>query len=522
MTSTTSASSGPHLGLPGADTFWALVEQAERRSPDAVILADDHGRALTSAGLREDAERVAAGLRALGLRPGDVLSWQLPTTLEAAVLMAACARLGLVQNPIIPVFRHREVGYITRQVGTRLLVVPERWRGFGHAEMARSLGAEVVSLDLEGPPRTGLRLPAADPGTLTERPGLPAPSASGADSAPPVGAGECRWIYYSSGTVADPKGVRHTDASVIASSSGVVDGLGFGAGDVYPIAWPLAHIGGVAMLVAALRTGGRLVLFDTFDPAVTPGRMAAHRPTVLGSATPFFLAYVAAQRAHGDMALFPALRVCVGGGAPTPATVGQEVADALGVPGVVGSWGLTEFPVATSETPSDVGAGSTVGRPMTGVRVRVVDGELRLKGPQCFLGYVDATLDADAFDDEGWLRTGDLGSVDGEGRVRVEGRLKDVIIRNAENISASEIEEVLLRHPAVADAAVIGVPDERTGERVCAVVVVRPGSAVTLADLAAHCQAEGLARYKCPERLEIVDELPRNPMGKVLKRQLRL
>ncbi|KPM54339.1 acyl-CoA synthetase [Frankia sp. R43] len=521
MTTTASASSGPHLGLPPAAAFWSLVEQAASRLPTAVILADDHGRALTFAGLREEAERVAAGLYALGLRPGDVVSWQLPTTLEAAVLMVACARLGLVQNPIIPVFRHREVGYITRQVGTRLLVVPERWRGFGHGEMARSLGVEVVSLDLESPPRSGLRLPAADPGTLPERPGLPVPSAPAGDSAPPVGVGECRWIYYSSGTVADPKGVRHTDSSVIASSNGVVDGLGFGAGDVYPIAWPLAHIGGVAMLAAALRTGGRLVLFDVFDPATTPGRMATHRPTFLGSATPFFLAYVAAEHRHGDRPLFPAVRVCVGGGAPTPETVSREVAEVFGVAGVVNSWGLTEFPVATSETPSDSGAGSTVGRPMTGVRVRVVDGELRLKGPQCFLGYVDATLDADAFDGEGWLRTGDLGSVDGEGRVRVEGRLKDVIIRNAENISASEVEEVLLRHPAVADAAVVGVPDERTGERVCAVVVVRPGTAVTLAGLAAHCQAEGLARYKCPERLELVGELPRNPMGKILKRQLR-
>jgi non-ribosomal peptide synthetase component E (peptide arylation enzyme) len=156
------------------------------------------------------------------------------------------------------------------------------------------------------------------------------------------------------------------------------------------------------------------------------------------------------------------------------------------------------------------------------VLVRVVDGELRLKGPQCLLGYVDAALDADAFDDEGWLRTGDLGTVDDDGRVRVEGRRKDVIIRNAENISAAEVEETLLRHPAVVDVAVVGVPDERTGERVCAVVVVRPGRELALADLVEHCRADGLARYKCPERLATVDELPRDPMGKVVKRALRV
>ncbi|MCK9900232.1 cyclohexanecarboxylate-CoA ligase [Parafrankia colletiae] len=490
-------------------TFWGLLDDATRRAPDAVVLADDHGRSLTTAALRDAAGRAAAGLHRRGVGPGDVVCWQLPTTLEAAVVMAACARLGAVQNPVIPVFRHREVGFIVRQVSARLVIVPESWHGFGHGAMARSLGPEVLVLDLDGPPGPALRLPEGDPASL---PPAPAPARARAD--------ECRWIYYSSGTTADPKGVRHTDESVIASSAGVVDGLGFGAGDVYPIAWPIAHIGGVSMLAAALRTGGTLVLFDVFDPAVTPERMAAHRPTVLGSATPFFHAYLAAQRRHGGDPLFPALRACVGGGAATPEPVNREVAQVLGVSGVVGSWGLTEFPVATSERSTDAEPGTTVGRPAAGVRVRVVDGELRLKGPQCFLGYADAGLDAEAFDADGWLRTGDLGDVDEQGRVRVRGRRKEVVIRNAETISAAEVEGVLARHPAVRDVAVVGVPDERTGERICAVVVVRPGHDVPLAVLVAHCQAEGLARHKCPERLEIVGELPRNPMGKVLRRAL--
>jgi non-ribosomal peptide synthetase component E (peptide arylation enzyme) len=166
------------------------------------------------------------------------------------------------------------------------------------------------------------------------------------------------------------------------------------------------------------------------------------------------------------------------------------------------------------------------------VSVRVVDdserevdvgeeGELRLKGPQCFLGYVDGSLDADAFDCDGWFRSGDRGRIDGEGNVTVTGRIKDAIIRNAENISALEIEDALARHTAVADVAVIGVPDPRTGERVCAVVVPQPGSVVTLAALAEHCQAQGLSRHKSPERLELVDALPRNLTGKVLKNELR-
>ena len=491
-------------------TFWALVQEAARERPESVLLADGYGRSLTATAFRDEAERAAAGLLARRIGPGDVVSWQLPTTLEAAVLIGACARLGAVQNPIIPVFRHREVGFIAEQVRARVLVVPETWRGFGHGDMARSLGADVLALDLEGSPGPAIRLPAGDTAAL------PVPL-----DPPSPGTGECRWIYYSSGMTADPKGARHTDGSVIASANGMVDGLGLGAGDVYPIAWPFAHIGGVAMLSAVLRAGGTLVLFDAFDPVTTPERMAAHQPTILGSATPFFQAYVAAQRRHGDRRLFPALRACVGGGAATPETVNREVAGVLGVPGVVGAWGLTEFPVASSETPGDPQVGSTVGQPSPGVQVRLADGELRLKGPQCFLGYVDASLDADAFDDAGWFRTGDLGTVDADGRIRIGGRSKDVIVRNAENVSALEVEDSLLRHPGIADAAVIGVPDEESGERVCAVVVAAPGHEITLTELVEHCRAQGLARYKCPERLRVVGELPRNPMGKVLKRALQ-
>ena len=327
-------------------------------------------------------------------------------------------------------------------------------------------------------------------------------------------------MYYSSGTTAEPKGARHSDASVVAGGNGMVDATGMRSGEVYPIAWPISHIGGVAMLSAALRAGGTLVMLERFDPATTGERMAAHRPTILGSATPFFLTYVAAQRRAGTEPLYPDLRVVVGGGAPTPAAVNDEVAEVLGVRGVVASWGLTEFPAATSESPDDPAPGTTVGRPVSGVEVRVVDGELRLKGPQCFLGYVDAALDADAFVEAGWFRTGDLGSVDADGRVRMEGRSKDVIIRNAENISSLEVEGVLLRHPAVADVAVIGVPHERTGEQVCAVVVPGPVTEPTLADLVEHCREQGLARYKCPERLELVYALPRSPMGKVVKRNI--
>jgi len=487
-------------------TFWDLVQHAAEARPDAVLFADDHGRTLTAPELLASAEQLAAALAERGVGPGDVVSWQLPSVLEAPVTMAACARLGAVQNPIIPVFREREVGFITRQLGTRLAIVPHTWRGFEHAAMLRDLGVEVLALDLEPLPADGLAIPAGDPATLAD---------------PPVDPHECRWVYYSSGTTADPKGVRHSDATVIAAGNGVMSQRQHRDDDVSAVAWPFAHIGGVSVLTSALRTGGKLVMFDAWGPAVTPERMAAHGTTILGSATPFFQAYVAAQRRHGDAPLFTRLRSCISGGAPVAPAVIDEVSEVLGVPGILNSWGLTEFPVATTETPADPGLGTTAGRPVEGVQVRVVDGELRLKGPQCFLGYADPTLDADAFDDEGWMRSGDLGEIDGDGRVRVTGRVKEIIIRNAENISALEVEGVLTRHPAVADAAVVGIPDPHTGERVAAVVVLQPGTELTLADLVEHGRGHGLAAYKTPERLLVLDVLPRNPMGKVLKRDLQ-
>jgi cyclohexanecarboxylate-CoA ligase len=485
----------------GDVTYWALIADAARRGSDRTLLADDHGRSLTARQFHDAACATAAAFAERGIGAGTVVSWQLPTTLEATVVMAALARLGAVQNPIIPILREHEVGFITAQLSSEFLVVPEFWHEFDYGGLARALapdrGYEVITVDLATPPVAGeLRLPTASADSLTT---------------PPESASDPRWIYYSSGTTAAPKGIRHTDASVIAPATGLVGMIGITSSDVDPIAFPIAHIGGAVMLAAALLTGMRLALFEVFDPATTPLSIAAHNPTFLGMATPFFLGFLEAQRAHGDQPLFPFVRGGLAGGAPITAELGNQVRETFGLPGIANAWGLTEFPVATSPslTAAPEVLDHTVGAPGPGVNVRVVDergielpagqeGELRLKGPQCFLGYADATLDADAFDEDGWLRTADLGLIDANGNVRVTGRIKDAIIRNAENVSALEVENALATHPAVADVAVIGVSDPRTGERVCAVVVPTSGDGVSLESLVQHCRSQGLSRYKHP------------------------
>ena len=513
------------LPTPLPPTLWDLVVRAVEERPDAPVVSDDHGSSLTRIQLRDAAEASAAALSARGVTAGTIVSWQLPTSLDAVVLLLALARVGAVQNPLIPILREREVSFITRQVDTELLVVPEEWRGFQHGAMARDLAAtngfavmEVDLHDLDAPgSRGGLRLPTADPDAL----------------APPEPLDGPRWIYYSSGTTADPKGARHTDASIMASANALLDLMGLGEKDVYPIPWPITHIGGASVLAASLRGGVHLVLFETFDPATTPSRMAQYEPTVLGTAVPFFRAYLDAAHAANDQPLFPRLRFGCFGGAPVPTEIHDEMRATFDVP-LVGSWGLTEFPNATSAAPTDTLeiVSTSVGRPAQGVSVRAVDpggnvcgpgqeGELQLRGPQSFTGYVDAALDEDAIDGSGWFHTGDLGTIDVDGNVRITGRVKDIVIRNAENISVLEVEELLYRHPDVADATVLGMPDPRTGERVVAVVVPRDGREVELTDIREYCRLQGLAVQKCPEQLEVVDALPRNAMGKVLKQELR-
>jgi acyl-CoA synthetase (AMP-forming)/AMP-acid ligase II len=304
--------------------------------------------------------------------------------------------------------------------------------------------------------------------------------------------------------------------------------------DVMPLPFPYTHVGGIATTVSTIFVGSRLLMIEVFDPVQTPLLLAERGASRLGSALPFFLAYAEAQRRHGPEPLFPNLVSFSSGGAPKPPEIYYELKALFGVP-ILSSWGLTEFPIATWSyfDDSDEELAMTEGRALPGVQLKLVapdgavlspghEGEVLVRGPQKLKGYVDSSLDAAAFDDEGYFRTGDLGVLGPRGHLRITGRTKDIIIRNAENLSALEIEGAVFSHPKVADVAVIGVPDPRTGERACAVVVLAEGAQdLTLEEIIQHCRAQDLARQKIPERLEIVAELPRNPMGKILKQELR-
>ncbi|MGV9450182.1 class I adenylate-forming enzyme family protein [Streptomyces sp. NPDC003635] len=487
--------------LSSARTLWDLLARRADLTPDRPVLLQGD-RCLSFGELRARAERVAAGLYARGVRPGTVVAWQLPTRIETAVLSFALARLGAVQSPVIPFYRDREVGFALRESRAEYFAVPGTWRGFDHTEMARRLGAKGVFEAYD-------RLPDGDPREL------PAPPAEGAS---------VRWVYWTSGTTSDPKGVLHTDRSLIAGGSCLAHALRPTATDVGSIAFPYAHIGGPDYMVMLLLYGFPAVLFEQFALPDALEDYRRHGVTMAGGSTAFYSMFLTEQRKRPGAKVVPTLRLLAGGGAPKPPELYHAVVREMGVQ-LTHGYGMTEVPMITMGDPDDDPEllATTEGRPPEGMEIRIVEGEVRLRGEAVCRGYLDPGQTAEAFDAEGFLRTGDLGRLTDGGHLVLTGRLKDVIIRKGENISAKEIEDLLHRHPAIADAAVIGLPDAERGERVCAVVEQPPGAEqLTLTRVTDYLRAEGLSVHKLPERLEVVDALPRNDtLRKVLKYKLR-
>jgi acyl-CoA synthetase (AMP-forming)/AMP-acid ligase II len=512
--------------MPNVDggSLWELVEQRAAATPDGLAAVDEDGRTLTWAETRTEAERAAAGLARLGIGAGDVVSWQLPTWLESKLLVLALARLGAIQNPMLPIYRQREVGFITRQAKSRLLVVPSVWAGFDFEAMAKGIAAGLAedgagSLEVLVADKA---LPQGDPSTL------PPPPDPGDDAV--------RWYFYTSGTTADPKGAQHTDRTIKASAVGMCERLEMTEDDVNAVVFPFTHIGGIGWLFSALVYGFPTVYIERFDPANTIALIQQHDVTLAGAGTPFHMAYLAAQRQlPAREKLFPSVRAYPGGGAPKPPQLHYDIKAEMGGSGIISGYGLTEAPILTmgSVRDTDEQLANTEGRATSAAQLRLVtlegkeagigeEGEVRAKAAQLMKGYLDSSLDAEAFDEDGWFKTGDLGRLDADGMLTITGRVKDIIIRNMENVSAKEVEDVLFTHPGIADVAVIGVPDPKTGERVCAVVVAEDAAdPPDLASVVAHARERGLMTQKLPERLEVVEALPRNPTGKVLKFELK-
>ncbi|WP_256789666.1 AMP-binding protein [Frankia sp. AvcI1] len=511
-------------GLHTTQTLVDALQDGAARHPQSLMIFDSetHPASARLIDIHRRGARLAGAFARLGLRPGDVIACQVPNWLEGAVVYHAAISLGLVLVPVVHIYGPVEVGYILRQSGARALVMPDRWRTIDYLDRFATVGD---CPDLEHVITIGER---TAPGGVT----LAALEALDADPpAPPaLHADDVCMVIYTSGTTSAPKGVQHTHNTLLAEMRALADADAGTPDAVHLSPFPAGHMGGVLLLGRAFLSGRTSILVDSWNTARV-ARVIRERGVSWLGATPFFLSSLLAD-VRDTGAPMPSLDEIHLGGAGVPPEL-VLAAEAAGWR-AFRSYGSTEHPTVTVSAVSDpveVRA-YTDGVAFGANRLRIVDddgldlppgtpGEVVTLGPELFVGYTDPTLNAEAFLDGGWFRTGDIGTLDEAGHLTIVDRKKDIIIRGGENISSTEVEGVLLRHPAIVEAAVTAMPDPLYGERVCAFVIVEPGRELSLRDLVEHFVAVGVAKHKTPERLEIVADLPRTAAGKVRKADLR-
>jgi cyclohexanecarboxylate-CoA ligase len=481
----------------GVWTDETLLDRLHDAHAAHVAIVDGDVR-MTVDDMRRASARVAAGLQARGVAPGDVVAWQLPNWWEGVVVCWAIWRCGAIASPITPTLRAREVGFILGQTAARLIALPRAFRGTDYPAMLREIGYRGDVLVMRDEP-----LPDAEP--LLDH---------------DVHVDDAAVILWTSGTTSDPKGVVHTHQSLRVEADTIAAAHDIRAGESLLLPMPITHVAGLTYGVLLPFTSAvTTVLMDTWQPGNALALLARERINVMIS-TPVFMRTMID---HSDFATTDRSSVrlfSLGGAGVAPAMVREGARE-------FGCWckrtyGSTEYPTLTTGHLGDdpeIDA-TTDGRLIGEGELRIVHGELLARGPEMFAGYLDASLNEDAFADDGWFRTGDAALFDGT-HLTVVDRLKDVIIRGGENISALEVESLLVTHPSIAEAACVAMRDAVMGEKVCAFVIARDGAQPTLDELRAHLLDQGLARFKLPERLIFRDELPRTASGKVMKPPLR-
>ncbi|MEU8896072.1 AMP-binding protein [Nocardia sp. NPDC048505] len=484
------------------DTIGDMLARGLAAAPDTPFRV--HSEVRPWSGTFGEVERVArtlaAGLRARGVRPGDVVAFQLPNWMEAAATFWAASFLGAVVVPIVHIYGPREVGYILRAVRPRVFVTAER---FGAWEFHPELCADVPIVGVVGRDFDALLAAAPMSGVVPVDPGSPA-------------------VYaFTSGTTRAPKGVVHTHRTLGCETRQLAAHYPADLGPQLTAA-PVGHfIGMVNGLLIPILDGIAVDLVDRWDPPLILELMRTHGSTV-GGGVPYYMTSLIDHPSFTPEHLRH-LRYAGMGGAPVPASVAERLT-ALGIT-VYRAYGSTEHPSITGSlcTAPESKRLYTDGTNQPGVEIRLTaDGEILSRGPDLCLGYTDDALTAAAFDAEGWYHTGDIGHLDADGYLTISDRKSDMIIRGGENISALEVEEVLLSLPGVAEAAAVAAPDERLGEHVAAVLRLRPGGvAPDLARLRAHFAASGLAKQKWPEEIHVVADFPRTGSGKIQKFRVR-
>ncbi len=483
-------------------------------------------RRLTYEELDRLSDLVALSLEDRGIGHGDVVSFQLPNWWEFTVLHLACLKLGAISNPLMIIFRERELNFMLGLAETKVLVVPAKFRNFDYAAMAANVQASLPSLEHifivngEGEQSFDMLLKprAGEEGRqrLHERKLSP---------------DDVIQLLYTSGTTGEPKGVMHTSNTMLSNLVPFAERLHLGQNDVIHMPSPMAHqLGFMYGLVLPVMLGATAVLQDVFVAQTMAEQITREGATFTMGATPFLndlTDYV--ERTESAT---PTLRVFVSAGAPIPRALVTKARQVLGA-AIISAWGMSENGAVTTTRPEDPEekTGNTDGKALPGMEVRIVDvegktlpsgaeGQLQVRGCSNFVGYLKRP-ELDNTNAEGWFDTGDIARMDEDGYIRIAGRSKDIIIRGGENIPVVEIEGILFKHPKIAGVAIVGYPDERLGERACAYVTLKEGAALTFEEMTSFLKDQKMAVQYIPERLEIVEELPRTPSGKIQKFKLR-
>jgi acyl-CoA synthetase (AMP-forming)/AMP-acid ligase II len=502
------------------ETLADSLKSAAALTPQRVLLVDGSNR-IDSRTLYANASTLAQALLKR-VPPGSVISFMLPNWHEAAVIYLAATLAGMVVNPILPSLRDRELLFILKDLDTRVIFVPASFRQLDYVAMlARVVGQldaapEVVVLRGSAREHTAYSALFESPESLQALPTLE-PDA-------------VRMVLYTSGTTGRSKGVLHSHNSIHALIQQLREHWLVEPGDKFLVPSPIGHIGGsIYAFESPLLLGTTAVLMDQWNADDAVRLLVGESCTHLAGATPFLQQLLAA--AERAATRLPSLKLFVCGGASVPPSLIRKAAGYFERAAVTRVYGSTEVPVTTvgATKPDERSyAADTDGR-VGLAQVKLVSsdgrvgeaGEILARGPQMLVGYLHAEDEAASFDADGYFRTGDLAAWMDERYLVVTGRAKDIIIRNGENISPKEIEDLLSGHPEIGEVSIVGVPDARTGERTCAVIVPKQIPGPTVESLRVFLQKEGLATFKFPEKVVLWDALPKNDAGKVLKHQIR-
>lgn len=516
------------------------LDACARECPDqtaltAVQVESGHVRSFSYRELSSMADRVAVGLARLGVGRNDVVAMQLPNWWQFTVTYLACSRIGAVVNPLMHIFRERELSFMLRHGEAKVLIVPKVFRGFDHEAMARSLQAQLPTLErvvVVGAGPAPADKSADDFDALLAEPAWERePDAASILARHRPGPDDVTQLIYTSGTTGEPKGVMHSANTLMANIVPYAERLQLGRDDVVLMASPMAHQTGFMYgLMMPLMLRARVVLQDVWDAKKAAALIRSQGVSFTMASTPFLADLTKTVEDTGDAV--PSLRTFLCAGAPIPGPLVENARKVLRSK-IVSAWGMSENGAVTliKLDDDDALACQTDGCALPGVDVKVVDfderslpagevGKLMVRACSNFGGYLKRPQWNNT-DAEGWFDTGDLAHIDAQGYIRISGRSKDVIIRGGENIPVFEIESLLYKHPAVAQVAIVAYADERLGERACAVVVPKPGQPMDLTSLVDFLKSHKVALQYIPERLVLREAMPATPSGKIQKFKLR-